>query len=514
MGDTRKSLTVTYGAFSCTLEGFDDPFETMCAIAAYFRDLSEEAPNFGSEPLPPHQESLSAIAETASGAPVVTRTEDAVLVFERLGGGAEGPTSRDDADEVEPITGDDEDAAFEAAEVSFDRSLDDAATADDGAHLDDEIALPEETSPPTSVALPDDASDETERHLSDEPAGIEDTDEVDTGPSAVSNAGQDDSDESDDEVSEDARADGDDELAAGIRSILELGTPEEEDRDAALAEIERAARQADEENAQARRRARTLDELIAEGEEDADTAEPVPPSPEESRDPLEVESDAAFDRLMVETDAQMGDAAGHRRRSAIAHLKAAVAATKADGLLGGKRGRSDAETAGQFRSELDRAVRPKRPTLLSDQSTRPRPTDPTEESASPLVLVSSLRVGTDGAAENVGSVQPRRVPRDTAQPHDAGAFAAFAERIGATELTDIIEAAAAYGVIVEGRDALSRPHLLRQAASRSRSGASREDGLRSFERLVEAGHLRDLGRGRFGITGATRYVDEAQALVN
>ncbi len=238
---------------------------------------------------------------------------------------------------------------------------------------------------------------------------------------------------------------------------------------------------------------------------------------------LELAEDAALDRLMQEASSQMEGPDTKRRQSAIAHLKAAVAATIAERkATGNTLAANGSQRLGAYREDLERVVRP------STGADRP----------APLVLVSEQRIDRPSpvATPQPAVVQPVRPRRpvssaaaaamedslglddaadDAAEEGDINifdaesAFPEFAEKIGATDLRSLLEAAAAYIACVEGRDSFTRPQLMRHVSATT-DQISREDGLRSFGTLLRTGVIQRNRRGQFALSQQSPLLAEAK----
>jgi len=130
-----------------------------------------------------------------------------------------------------------------------------------------------------------------------------------------------------------------------------------------------------------------------------------------------------------------------------------------------------------------------------------------------LKLVAAQRVneedGEDAQAEEATAL-PRRVASDAAVA-DAGSFADFAADMGATELPDLLEAAAAYTAYVEGIEDFSRPQIMKKVQASASEEFSREDGLRSFGTLLRQGRISKVRNGRFQVSDQTRFKPEKKA---
>lgn len=306
---------------------------------------------------------------------------------------------------------------------------------------------------------------------------------------------------------------------SGLRILPDAGlSPQEEDdlrRELAAVEAELVDIYRDtEDHADPRALGMTEDEdddltsLFDEDDDDAqDEVAAHDPAPLVLRDPREqlvnVRAEDDMSRLMAKAESAMTEPESASRRNAIAHLRAAVAATKAEQSAGTLSTREPAANA--FRDDLASVVRPRRP--MGDAATAtPRPA---EARPAPLKLVAEQRVDLQNDRAPA-TVRPRRVslapmsddgadlgPIPSAPDMAVGEFADFARKMGATALPDLLEAAAAYLVHVEAQPEFSRPQLMNKARQGTSDALSREDGLRAFGQLLRQGKIQKIRGGRF-----------------
>ncbi|PYF10654.1 hypothetical protein C8J30_104133 [Rhodobacter viridis] len=228
-------------------------------------------------------------------------------------------------------------------------------------------------------------------------------------------------------------------------------------------------------------------------------------------------------RLLEKADAQMAGNENRRRISAIAHLKAAVAATVAERRVAGDGVEKD-ETA-PYRQDLTQAVRPRRPVLPSVGESHHQTAARPEVRPAPLVLVSEQRVdrAPAEAVAKAQAVRPRRISaaslaQDTASdsltedevevplsPEEASSFAEFAQSRSPQGLAELLEAAAAYTAQVEGRPHFSPPQIMSKVSAIGDGSFSREDRLRMFGTLLRQGKIAKVKRGQYAITEASRF---------
>jgi len=228
------------------------------------------------------------------------------------------------------------------------------------------------------------------------------------------------------------------------------------------------------------------------------------------------EDEAAMARIMSQTDVEMDQPENKVRRDAIAHLKAAYAATEAARALGETPG-DDTEVRSAFRQDLDTVIRPVR-RVPRPESGEHRAERPERPRVAPLRLVASQRVDIEPAPASPAAISPARPRRaepverpQAAAPRGTGSFADYAEEVGASSLAELLEAAAAYTSYVEGVDEFSRPQIMKKVRDLSPDEFNREEGLRSFGTLLRQGRITKIRNGRFQVSDQTRFRPEPRA---
>lgn len=204
--------------------------------------------------------------------------------------------------------------------------------------------------------------------------------------------------------------------------------------------------------------------------------------------------DAQARRIFETADSQLGAPDWNRRRSAIQHLRAAVAATRAEQKSGGAMPKGANEQP--YRHDLHSAMR-----LRPSTAARP----------APLKLVDEQRIDTPARPPVTGTdrdtapehTDPSKITAQTAQ--NTGGFSDHADRVGAISLTDLLQAAAAYMADVEGTPQFSRAFLLQKLHEAPGEAPSREEELRAFGQLLRQGKLQRFQGGRFGVTELTGF---------
>ncbi|WP_282150918.1 hypothetical protein [Ruegeria atlantica] len=526
MVQNNKVLTVSYGTFSCTLEGFDDSFETMKAIAEYFRDLSADDRYFGSEPPQPDAEMLTRIAQRDAAKHVEASQSDSGLLLRATQQAAKptpavvptaaqadpqvmSPSATPPAQGAESFFADAEpveSAPAPAADsiaaklqriravVSHSEENSVIYTEDEDTSLGNQPAAPKdavaaafeagsleasdlsETDKPEAAAEPMAPAFEAEE-IEDTPAVAEPVAEAETTEEPVEPVQpfsmQQDADYEDEEEAPTPSA-----LFTDLEETAETDEPgnilseeTEEDQIEEVAETQEGYLTAEDE-------ANVLSEISkVEAAMDGQSSN-------------ENALDQDLSRLMDKADSQMDDPATSTQRETYSHLRTAVAATEAE--REDRPQQEESEESG-YRGDLTSVVSPRRPEI---QVTSMRPQSDT---SSPLKLVAEQRV--DAREQDSGPVTPRRVTSksedESGDSNEEGGFALFAQEQGAQSLPDLLEAAAAYLSFIEGQEQFSRPQLMNKIRSLKQDDFNREESLRSFGQLLRDGKIEKAGGGRF-----------------
>lgn len=497
-----KILTVSYGTFSCTLEGFDDPFSTMKAIAEYFRDLAAEDRFFGAEPPTPDVAMLTSIAKTSSRHEVKADVGDNAVLLRQA-----EETVDPEPQAVKPAPKPAKAAAKNAPEIKV------TAKEEDGSEID-----------VTDAALDDNLFTETGRpEVAPDRPFRQETATDPAGTAARPAAATDPVSDPDDPAEETDAA-----VAAKLDRVRQAVADQATQKDHTPKPLVLTPQDIDDAAAHTRGRSAKRPEAFTPGFDDApvenslspeDEAElraelaalqaeaeeavtsDLPPKPAAAKTGRKILSSAApqreeasLNRLLETTNSKLGDEANVQKQSAFSHLKAAVLSRRAEPSEMDPLAAEPRDPNESYRDDLQAIV---------GQPDTARPQPQPQPAKDPLVLAPKAAPGMP--------VQPRRVSREGMPGKiNAEAFGTFLAEAGAYDLQEILEAAAAYLRSAEGITSFSRPQILNIVMRYvGEKGVTREDGMRSFGNLLRTGVIQKVDRGQFALTDDSRFLRSA-----
>lgn len=570
MDENTQVLDVTYGNFSCRLEGFEDSVETMKMVVSFFHDLAGHDRFMDTEPLAPDMATLARLTEEQTGVAVDIEGEgNRVSLRVRPHEEDMAPAALEEEDDADDYF-DDEEIYDTARDEAEDDEDDDGSYADNLASVADKLermraAAAERKSASSAEEFSEDLSEPAAPAVNPLSQRLSDLVKRTTAAAAAAPIEDDtpkaqavvtEDDDFDDDLNVFDTAEYDEDIAAA------LAAEEEEDDELMVADRgadEPAAAEAvDEDDV-------FDDDVVAEQSDDldeeddfedeyaTDAADDV--EAEQDEEPLiltakqasqieddDYDDDEEFDleaevakveaeiaarqgnefarpglprhvedamsRIMSQTDQHLNQPENRRHRDAFAQLKAAVAATEAARQLGDK-GADKRDPDEVYKDDLGaheakdkgdgKPIPPLK--LVKSQEVKPGAGDR-----------QTLQRPENNAPASAGSMEAaserlRKIAtlKETDAKPETNDFAEFAAAHGASDLTDQLEAAGAFICFVEGEDDFSRPQVMKLVQSATESEISREDGLRSFGRLLRQARLIKLPNGRFQIAENTQY---------